>query len=296
MVKDADVVVIGSGGFGAATAYFLMRRGGRRVALLDRHALASQTSPRAAGNAAMLRSTDLMSRLARPRRGVAPPAHRRHGRAPRDRPVGEPEGGADGGGRGDPRARGRPGRAARPRNPARLAGGRASHAPVLPAPRRASRPPYAGRRLLRALPRRHRLRDRRGQAGRDAPAEHHGHRRPRRATARWKGVETDRGRIESPVVVDAAGAWARQVAAAAGIHVPMVPTRHQVLITEPIEGGDARSCRSCGSWTPRSTCAPAGAASSRAATRRSRPSSRWSGFRRASRSRTRRSTSACCAV
>jgi 4-methylaminobutanoate oxidase (formaldehyde-forming) len=49
MVKDADVVVIGSGGFGAATAYFLMRHGRRRVALLDRHALASQTSPRAAG-------------------------------------------------------------------------------------------------------------------------------------------------------------------------------------------------------------------------------------------------------
>jgi glycine/D-amino acid oxidase-like deaminating enzyme len=65
MVRDADVVVIGSGGFGAATAYFLMRRGARRVALLDRHALASQTSPRAAGNAAVLRSTDLMSRLAR---------------------------------------------------------------------------------------------------------------------------------------------------------------------------------------------------------------------------------------
>ena len=34
MVTDADVVVIGSGGFGAATAYFLMRHGGRRVALL----------------------------------------------------------------------------------------------------------------------------------------------------------------------------------------------------------------------------------------------------------------------
>ena len=54
--------------------------------------------------------------------------------------------------------------------------------------------------------------------------------------ARVEGVETDRGRIESPVVVDAAGAWARQVAAAARTHVPMVPTRHQVLITEPVEG------------------------------------------------------------
>jgi len=51
-----------------------------------------------------------------------------------------------------------------------------------------------------------------------------------------EGVETDRGRIESPFVVDAAGAWARQVAAHADIHVPMVPTRHQVLIIEPIEG------------------------------------------------------------
>jgi 4-methylaminobutanoate oxidase (formaldehyde-forming) len=95
-----------------------------------------------------------------------------------------------------------------------------------------------------------------------------------------EGVETDRGRIESPVVVDAAGAWARQVAGAAGIHDPMVPTRPQVLITEPVEGATpeqpivrimdaavcARPCReaSCGRL------------------RRSRPSSRWSGFRRAS--------------
>src|SRR5262245_34548031 len=51
-----------------------------------------------------------------------------------------------------------------------------------------------------------------------------------------RAVETDRGRIETPVVVDAAGAWARQVAAYAGIHVPMVPTRHQLFITEPIDG------------------------------------------------------------
>jgi 4-methylaminobutanoate oxidase (formaldehyde-forming) len=50
------------------------------------------------------------------------------------------------------------------------------------------------------------------------------------------GVETERGPIESPVVVDAAGAWARQVAASAGIHVPMIPTRHQIFITEPVAG------------------------------------------------------------
>jgi 4-methylaminobutanoate oxidase (formaldehyde-forming) len=49
-------------------------------------------------------------------------------------------------------------------------------------------------------------------------------------------VETDRGTIAAPVVVDAAGAWARQVAERSGIRVPMVPTRHQLFITEPIEG------------------------------------------------------------
>src|SRR5581483_8395032 len=50
------------------------------------------------------------------------------------------------------------------------------------------------------------------------------------------GVETDRGRLAAPVVVDAAGAWARRVAASAGVHVPMVPTRHQLLVTEPLAG------------------------------------------------------------
>jgi 4-methylaminobutanoate oxidase (formaldehyde-forming) len=63
MVKDADVVASAQR-LRRRHAYFLMRHAGRRVALLDRHALASQTSPRAAGNAA-IRSTDLMSRLAR---------------------------------------------------------------------------------------------------------------------------------------------------------------------------------------------------------------------------------------
>ena len=46
---------------------------------------------------------------------------------------------------------------------------------------------------------------RRGQAGRDAAAAHDGHRDPTSSDGAVQGVETDRGRIESPVVVDAAG-------------------------------------------------------------------------------------------
>src|SRR5204863_6769805 len=63
VARTADAVVIGSGGFGAATAYFLAQRG-QRVALVDKFGIASQTSPRAAGLASTIRATDMMTRLA----------------------------------------------------------------------------------------------------------------------------------------------------------------------------------------------------------------------------------------
>jgi glycine/D-amino acid oxidase-like deaminating enzyme len=49
------------------------------------------------------------------------------------------------------------------------------------------------------------------------------------------GVETAVRSIAAPVVVDAAGAWVRQVAelAGAGGRVAVAPVRHQLLITEP---------------------------------------------------------------
>ncbi len=52
------------------------------------------------------------------------------------------------------------------------------------------------------------------------------------------GVETERGTIRCETVVDAAGAWLRAVAALAGASVRMVPTRHQLMITEAIDGVD----------------------------------------------------------
>ena len=45
MRNRAEVVIVGSGGFGASTAYHLARRGVRDVILLDRYELGSQTSP-----------------------------------------------------------------------------------------------------------------------------------------------------------------------------------------------------------------------------------------------------------
>ncbi len=53
------------------------------------------------------------------------------------------------------------------------------------------------------------------------------------------GVVTPQGEIGTPVVVDAAGAWARRVGDLATATVPVMPVRHQLLITEPIEGIEA---------------------------------------------------------
>ena len=61
--EQADVVVIGSGGLGAATAFYLRQRGVPGVVLVDSHELGSQTSPRAAGMAAHARTSDLMVEL-----------------------------------------------------------------------------------------------------------------------------------------------------------------------------------------------------------------------------------------
>jgi len=46
-------------------------------------------------------------------------------------------------------------------------------------------------------------------------------------------VETDRGEIETEVVVDAGGMFAREIGAMAGVNVPLVPMAHEYLVTKP---------------------------------------------------------------
>ena len=62
VASTADAVVIGSGAFGASTAYHLTKRG-LKVALVDQHALGSQTSPRAAGLTSKADPMPTMARL-----------------------------------------------------------------------------------------------------------------------------------------------------------------------------------------------------------------------------------------
>ena len=53
---------------------------------------------------------------------------------------------------------------------------------------------------------------------------------------RVTGVDTDRGPVEAEHVVLACGMWTRELAAAAGVNVPLQAAEHYYLLTEPFEG------------------------------------------------------------
>ncbi len=234
MPPSADVLVIGAGAFGAATAYQLARRGAR-VVVVDRHAIASQTSPRAAGLAATVRNTDLMTDVASRAAamlvdfeaetghalGIVRSGSLKLAREPEDVAVLQREverGRRHGLGTSlltaDDACRLNP--LVRPEG-------------VLAAMHVPSDLYFEPSQVAIGLA--------------IAAAAHGAMLQPEttvtgviREGDRVRGVETERGRILADVVVDAAGAWAGQVAAQAGVRVPLVPMRHQLLITGPLPG------------------------------------------------------------
>jgi glycine cleavage system aminomethyltransferase T/glycine/D-amino acid oxidase-like deaminating enzyme len=50
---------------------------------------------------------------------------------------------------------------------------------------------------------------------------------------RVRGVVTDQGHVEAEVVVNAGGMFAKEIAALAGVNVPLVPMAHEYLVTRP---------------------------------------------------------------
>jgi sarcosine oxidase, subunit beta len=57
-----------------------------------------------------------------------------------------------------------------------------------------------------------------------------------RDTGRINGVETTRGPVSTRVVVNAAGPWAAEAAALAGVKIPVQPLRRMLIPTEPFDG------------------------------------------------------------
>src|SRR5262245_54165400 len=232
--ETAAVVVIGSGAFGASTAYHLARRG-VDVVLLDQHALGSQTSPRAAGLTSKADNMPVMARL----RDEACEALASF-ESTMGRPVGFHRSGSL--------------KAAYTEaGEARLHQGldtakRLDIEADLISPAEASRlaPHFApGRaRAIGYVPSDGWLDPAKVASGFIARAAELGVRTKPftaaheilQANGRVAGVATARGDIRAPVVVDAAGAWTARVAAAGGTTLPLVPVRHQLFITEPIAG------------------------------------------------------------
>jgi glycine/D-amino acid oxidase-like deaminating enzyme len=235
MISEADVVVIGSGSLGSSVAYHLAKAGKHRIALLDKSELASQTSPRAAGLSGQVRRSKILTKIAV--RGVQ-----------------KIERFADE--TGEPMVFYQPGSlkiARTPEHEAQLkdevARGRKLGLPidfVTPAEARRLMPflEAAGIRAVTHMQSDIYLEPVQVPLGYCRAAGRLGATllpntrvtaiaAPRGAIER---VETDRGEIRTPIVVDAAGAWLRAVADLAGTRVALVPTRHQLLITEPLDG------------------------------------------------------------
>jgi glycine/D-amino acid oxidase-like deaminating enzyme len=235
VIDEADVVVIGSGGLGAATAFYLARRGSRHVALVEKYELGSQTSPRAAGLVSHARSTDLMVELMKL-------ATTNIGRFTED--TGQPLDWTRSGSLKVARRSQDVSVIEEDLERGRRLGLDAER--ITPDEAHQLNPFLATQGVLAVL----RIGDdlyfdpAQVAIGFVRGAEAHGATLVPQTTVtrvqiedgRVVGVETDRGKIRTRVVVDAAGAWTRQVAEAAGIHVPIVPTRHQLFVTEPLEG------------------------------------------------------------
>jgi glycine/D-amino acid oxidase-like deaminating enzyme len=152
MIEQADVIVIGAGGLGAATAFYLVKRGARDVVLLDKHDIGSQTSPRAAGMVSCVRKSELMIELIK----LAAEKIQRF-----TQETGQPLDWV--------------------RSGSLKVARRAQDVAVI-------------------------------------------------------GVDTSLGTIHGPIVVDAAGAWTRQIAEASGLRIPLVPTAQQLFVTHPLPG------------------------------------------------------------
>ena len=234
MIDAADAVVIGSGAFGASVAYHLARHG-LLVAVLDRSRLASQTSPRAAGLTSQVRATPALTAIAR--RAVVKLASFTDETG---QPLRFSQSGALKIARNE-------------RDAAQLgrevARGREVGVPIdfVSTAEARQRLPILRERGIAAItwsPTDCNVEPSELPIGYCRAAEKMGAiMLPHTPAVGFaigaqgiEGVRTPQGTIATRVVVDAAGAWSRVVAETLGAGLQIVPTRHQLFITEPIPG------------------------------------------------------------
>ena len=235
-VTDADAVVIGAGAFGLSVGYQLAALGAGRVVVVDRFEPGSQTSPRAAGLYKLIQADETLSRLARSSIDVIRGFSDQTG-IPLDYVQS-----------GSLLAARTPEHADLVDEEAEAAAGWGIESEKLDVAELRRLAPYLTGRDIRSawfVPDDIYIEEPKtlldayiaaiemlgslvvGNAAVTGIAVHDGE---------ITGVSTARGHIAAPLVVDAAGAWARAVGALAGVEVPIAPVRHQLLITRPIAG------------------------------------------------------------
>ena len=234
--SSADAVVIGAGAFGFATAYHLAKGGMKHVVLLDQFEPGTQVSARAAGLFKLIQASEIKTKLAQRATQVVTEFQSNTGvpmqyiaagsiyaaRTPEHASMVEAEV-EDSRSWGVRLERLEPTEVRIATN--YLSGDNIVSAFFVPDDIYVEEP----RSMLLAY----------RQAGAVLGMETIGHTPATGITllnGRVVAVETSRGVIETSLVVDTAGAWARQVGGYAGVDVPVRPLRHQLRITTPIQG------------------------------------------------------------
>lgn len=235
-VSEADAVVIGAGAFGLSVAYQLVTLGAGRVVVLDRFAPGSQTSPRAAGLYKLIQADQTLTRLAQlsieiirgftgesgvPLDYVASGSLLAARTADHAAMVDDEAAASAGWGVELERLDG----AGVNRVAPYLTGRGIRTAYFVPGDIYIEEPRSLLEAYITAITQRG------ATVIGNAPVTG-----ITLEDGETSGVETPRGDIATPLVIDAAGAWARGVGALAGVEVPVAPVRHQLLVTRPIAG------------------------------------------------------------
>jgi glycine/D-amino acid oxidase-like deaminating enzyme len=235
MQSEAAVVIIGGGIFGCSIAYHLAKQGQRDVVVLERNAIASGTTPMAAGLVPQVRATEILSRALTYSLELFENFERETGCSAGFHQVGSLKLALD-----DARIQ---------EMEDNIALGRKLGIEVdFITPEKAQElVPILhldGVKAMTFAPRDGFVNPHLTAVGLATAAHRLGVtvRTQTRVTGLTLGshgehlVHTAAGDIRTPVVVDAAGAWARALGQGVGLHVPVTPIRHQYAITAPLPG------------------------------------------------------------
>jgi 4-methylaminobutanoate oxidase (formaldehyde-forming) len=235
MHREAAVVIIGGGIFGCSIAFHLAKKGQRDVVLLEKHAIASGTTPMAAGLVPQIRASELLTRAITYSIELFENFTTETGCPGVFQQVGSLKIATD--------------EARIAEMEAHIALGKQLGIDIdfIPPARAQKLAPILrldGVKAMTFAPRDGFVNPHLAAVGLASAAHRMGvtlytHTRVMGITLGIDGtyrVSTEQGEIRAPVVIDAAGAWTRLLGQGMGLRLPVVPVRHQYYITAPLPG------------------------------------------------------------